>query len=95
MTLSITSFHDWFEGCVSDWVGIAQNRVKDRLKRAVELDTIVKTSDNAPFSSSAVDTHAFFLQVMPFFGHNYLTLCFYVRLLLSGKGSNGQIEGSH
>ncbi|XP_019853517.1 PREDICTED: protein unc-13 homolog D-like [Amphimedon queenslandica] len=64
--LSITSFQDWFKGCVPDWVDVAQTRVKERLKRAVELDTIVKTSDNAPFSSSAVDTHAFFLQVITF-----------------------------
>ena len=72
MELSITSFQNWFKGCVPDWVDVAQSRVKERLKRAVELDTIVKTSDNAPFSSSAVDTHAFFLQVKPSIGHNYL-----------------------
>ena len=42
---------------------MAQLRVRERLDRAIELDTIVETNDNSPFSSSAVDTHAFFLQV--------------------------------
>ena len=65
LSLSVTCFHGWFKGSVADWVGVAQARVKERLDRAIELDTIVKASDNVPFSSSAVDAHAFFLQVCP------------------------------
>ena len=62
-TLLITSFHAWFKNYVFGWVRAAQLRVRERLDRALELDTIVETNDNVPFSSSAVDTHAFFLQV--------------------------------
>ena len=62
-TLLITSFHDWFKNYVFDWIKVAQLKMRERLDRALELDTIVDTNDNVPFSSSAVDTHAFFLQV--------------------------------
>ncbi|XP_019853528.1 PREDICTED: protein unc-13 homolog D-like [Amphimedon queenslandica] len=65
-TLFITSFHAWFEKYVFDWVKVAQLKVRERLDRALELDAIVETSDKAPFSSSAVDTHAFFLQAITF-----------------------------
>ena len=65
MSLSVTSFHGWFKVSVADWVSVAQAEAKERLDKAIELDKIVKESDNVPFSSSAVDAHAFFLQVCP------------------------------
>lgn len=60
--LSIVNFHFWFKGCVTDWIGLVQSKAKQRLKTSIELDKIVKISERAMFSSSAVDTHAFFLQ---------------------------------
>ena len=50
---------------MSDWFIVVRTRVRERMDRSIELDTIVETSNKAPFSSSAVDTHAFILQVCP------------------------------
>ena len=101
LSLSVTSFHGWFKGSVADWVRVAQARVKERLDRAIELDTIVKASDNVPFSSSAVDAHAFFLQVRP---KNASLKCFFAcfffsptnyRLSLFGRILSGRTGDSH
>ena len=61
--LTVISYHLWFKPFHSKWIHLAQNKAKDRLLKAIELDTIVKYTDRGSFSSSAVDTHAFFLQV--------------------------------
>ena len=61
--LEIISYHLWFKHFLSKWIHLAQSKAKERLLKAVELDTIVKYTDRASFSSSAVDAHAFFLQV--------------------------------
>ena len=61
--LTVISYHLWFKPFLSKWIHLAQNKAKDRLLKAIELDTIVKYTDRGSFSSSAVDTHAFFLQV--------------------------------
>ena len=61
--LAINSYHLWFRPFLSKWMHLAQSKAKERLLKAVELDTIVKYTDRASFSSSAVDAHAFFLQV--------------------------------
>lgn len=65
VTLSVTKFQYWFKDYVSDWFIVGRARVRERMDRAIELDTIIETSNKAPFSSSAVDAHAFILQVCP------------------------------
>ncbi|XP_019853732.1 PREDICTED: protein unc-13 homolog D-like [Amphimedon queenslandica] len=65
-SLSITKFHDWFEGYVSGWFHAARVSLKGRMDRIIQLDTVVETIDKAPFSSSAVDTHAIFLQIVSY-----------------------------
>ena len=57
------NFHCWFKGCVPQWIYLAQCLAKDRLKNAVELDKVVSYTDQACFSSSAVDAHGMFIQV--------------------------------
>ena len=61
--LEIISYHLWFKHFLSKWICIAQSKAKERLLKAVELDTIVRCTDKASFSSSAVDAHTFFVQV--------------------------------
>ena len=61
--LTIISYHLWFRPFLSKWIHLAQSIAKERLLKAVELDTIVKYTDRASFSSSAVDAHTFFVQV--------------------------------
>jgi HD superfamily phosphodiesterase len=55
-----------FEDFVLKWIEMAGERAKDRLKTAVRLDQIVKYSDKAAFSSSAVDAHTIFTQIISF-----------------------------
>ena len=61
--LTVISYHLWFKHFLSKWIHLTQNKAKDRLLKAIELDIIVKYTDRGSFSSSAVDTHAFSLQV--------------------------------
>ena len=61
--LKIISYHLWFKRFLSKWIHLAQSKAKEKLLKAVELDTIVKYTDRASFSSSAVDAHTFFVQV--------------------------------
>ncbi len=56
-------YHKWFKGFVSIWFELAQSKAKERLHNAVELDTVANYTDQACFSSSAVDAHGMFLQV--------------------------------
>ena len=61
--LKIISYHLWFKHFLSKWIHLAQSKAKERMLKAVELDTVVKYTDRASFSSSAVDAHTFFVQV--------------------------------
>ena len=71
--LSIEKYSEWFRGYVSEWIRIATYKAKERIWNAKTLDTVVNT-DQASFSSSAVDTHATFLQVISFWKDLQLSL---------------------
>jgi len=67
--LQINKYHQWFKGMVNGWVQMATNRCKSRIQQAIQLDQVVQVTDEAKFSSSAVDTKAFLLQMGSFWKH--------------------------
>lgn len=62
-SLNVSKFHNWFHDGVIQWLDIALFKALQRVKKAVELDTLVPVDSSVKYSSSAVDTFAIFYQV--------------------------------
>lgn len=67
--LTIVGFHKWFEEFVPGWIDVATEKCEDRIRQAIELDEIVKITDDLKLSASAVDTNGFLIQMATFWQH--------------------------
>ena len=65
----IVGFHKWFKEFVSGWINVATEKCEARIRQAIELDEIVKITDDLKLSASAVDTNGFLLQMATFWKH--------------------------
>ncbi|XP_034244004.1 protein unc-13 homolog 4B isoform X2 [Thrips palmi] len=65
-SFQIAKFHNWFYHGVAQWLDIACYKAVQRVKKAVELDTLVPVDSSVKYSSSAVDTFAIFYQIKIF-----------------------------
>jgi BAI1-associated protein 3 len=64
--LKLRSYHVWFSPMVSNWISLAQTLCRRRIDKAIEIDEVMQITNGASFSSSAVDTKGFLLQVGAF-----------------------------
>ncbi|XP_035714351.1 protein unc-13 homolog 4B isoform X3 [Folsomia candida] len=60
------SFHNWFHTSVAQWLDIAYFKAINRIKKAVQLDSLKPVDEFAQFTSSAVDTAHIFHQIQIF-----------------------------
>ena len=67
--LTILGFHKWFQEFVPGWIIVATDKCESRIRQAIELDEIVKITDELQMSASAVDTNGFLLQMATFWQH--------------------------
>lgn len=67
--LKILGFHKWFQEFVPGWIVVATDKCESRIRQAIEMDEIVKITDELQISVSAVDTNGFLLQMATFWGH--------------------------
>ena len=67
--LKILGFHKWFQEFVPGWIVVATDKCESRIRQAIELDEIVKITDDLQMSASAVDTNGFLLQMATFWQH--------------------------
>ena len=67
--LTIPGFHKWFQEFVPGWIDVATEKCEARVKHAIELDEIVKITEDLKLSASAVDTNGFLLQMATFWQH--------------------------
>lgn len=67
--LSFLNFHAWFEEFVSGWIKLSREKCESRIEQAIQLDEIVKVTEDLSLSSSAVDTKGFFHQMVAFWQH--------------------------
>ena len=49
---------------VNNWIVLATDRCKDRIRKAIQLDKVVQVTEDVHFSSSAVDGTGFLLRLM-------------------------------
>ncbi|KAM6957675.1 BAI1-associated protein 3 [Aplochiton taeniatus] len=63
--LGLTSFHDWFKSSIHKWLHVVHERSLDRIRRAVDVDTL-EPVQHAKHSSSAVEVTVCFRQVREF-----------------------------
>lgn len=54
---------------VPGWIKLAAEKCEDRIKKAIELDEIVKITEDLKLSASAVDTNGFVIQMATFWQH--------------------------
>lgn len=67
--LSMLNFHRWFEEFVPGWIKLAREKCESRIEQAIQLDEIVKITNDLSLSSSAVDTKGFLHQLAGFWQH--------------------------
>ena len=67
--LKILGFHKWFQEFVPGWIIVATDKCESRIRQAIEMDEIVKITDELQMSASAVDTNGFLLQMATFWQH--------------------------
>ena len=67
--LTIPQFHKWFKDMVRNWVRMAMDKCKDFTVKAIAADSAITVTDEVMFSTSAVDTTGFLLQVGSFWKH--------------------------
>ena len=67
--LSVPHFHKWFKDMVESWIRAATNKCKDYTAKAIAADSEITVTDEVMFSTSAVDTTGFLLQVGSFWKH--------------------------
>ncbi len=60
----MANFHKHFQRNVNQWIDLATERCRSRIKQAIELDTVVQVTEDVQFSSSAVDGTGFLFLLM-------------------------------
>ena len=68
-SLSIPHYHKWFKDMVESWIRMAIDKCKDYTVKAIAGDSEITVTDEVMFSTSAVDTTGFLLQVGSFWKH--------------------------
>lgn len=61
--------HLWFRDMVSEWFKVAADRCKNYISKAIKLDEAISVTEDVKFSTSAVDTVGFLLQIGYFWKH--------------------------
>ena len=67
--LRIPHFHKWFRDMVRNWIRVATDKCKNFTVKAITADSAISVTDEVMFSTSAVDTTGFLLQVGSFWKH--------------------------
>ena len=67
--LSLLGFHKWFSKFIPGWIDIATEKCETRIRKAIELDEIVKITIDLKLSVSAVDTNGFLHQMANLWKH--------------------------
>ena len=67
--LSFLTFHTWFEEFVPGWIKLSREKCESRIEQAIQLDEIVKITNDLKLSTSAVDTRGFLHQTAAFWQH--------------------------
>ncbi|CAH1712257.1 unnamed protein product [Chironomus riparius] len=62
----ISDYYEWFTNGVAHWLDISLYKALTRIKKAIELDSLIAVDATVKYSSSAVDTLAIFYQIRIF-----------------------------
>nr|XP_032823287.1 BAI1-associated protein 3-like [Petromyzon marinus] len=68
-TLALFGFHKWFQPAINKWFVVIQQKIHDRIRRAVIIDPLEAMDSLVPHSTSAVDTATCLSQLEKFW-HN-------------------------
>ena len=68
-SLAIANFHKWFKDMVRGWIRMAMDKCKDYTAKAVAADSTTSVTNDVMFSTSALDTTGFLIQVGSFWKH--------------------------
>lgn len=63
---ALDDYHGWFKQSILRWLDIAQVKAKERIKRAVEIDKILRIDASVSHSTSAIDGVGCFYQIREF-----------------------------
>lgn len=63
---ALDDYHTWFKQSVIRWLDIAQVKAKERIRKAVEIDKILKIDASVSHSTSAIDAVGCFHQIREF-----------------------------
>ncbi|XP_078347490.1 BAI1-associated protein 3-like isoform X1 [Oculina patagonica] len=63
---ALDDYHTWFKQSVIRWIDIAQVKAKERIRKAVEIDKILKIDASVSHSTSAIDAVGCFHQIREF-----------------------------
>lgn len=63
---ALDDYHGWFKQPVMRWLDIAQVKAKERIRKAVEIDKILRIDESVTHSTSAVDAVGCFHQIREF-----------------------------
>ncbi|XP_021695608.1 BAI1-associated protein 3 isoform X2 [Aedes aegypti] len=64
--LCLQNFHEWFEPAVQRWISISKTKAIQRIKAAVNVDTLCEGERIVRHSTSAIDTASCFYQIKEF-----------------------------
>ena len=67
--LMFSDFHHWFKDMVQTWIKMATDKCKDYTVKAISADSAFTVTTDVMFSTSALDTTGFLLQVGSFWKH--------------------------
>lgn len=63
---ALDDYHGWFKQSAMRWFDIAQVKAKERIRKAVELDQILRIDETVNHSTSAIDAVGCFQQIREF-----------------------------
>ncbi|XP_020607339.1 BAI1-associated protein 3-like isoform X2 [Orbicella faveolata] len=63
---ALDDYHTWFKQSVIRWLDIAQVKAKERIRKAVEIDKILRIDASVSHSTSAIDAVGCFHQIREF-----------------------------
>ncbi|CAH3143387.1 unnamed protein product [Porites evermanni] len=63
---ALDDYHHWFKQSVMRWLDIAQVKARERIRKAVEIDTILRIDESVNHSTSTVDAAGCFCQIREF-----------------------------
>ncbi|XP_068717844.1 BAI1-associated protein 3-like [Montipora capricornis] len=63
---ALDDYHGWFKQSVTRWFDIAQVKAKERIRKAVEIDQLLRIDESVTHSTSAIDAVGCFHQIREF-----------------------------